>query len=210
MTRRPARDIPGAVATGRDPLLETSWSYIEHTTMDDFRAEDWRTLNRQRERYRAQTLASQVLRLLAASEHDASFGYQVNNYHHSLQTAALIYRDGGDDEDVALGLLHDVGFTLCPQRHAQFAAAIIGPYLSERNEWILLNHPAFQAHHIHGCPGIDRRAREAFRGHPWFEAAAYWVEHYDIVSIDPGIEIPPLAFFEPLVQRFFSRPARGA
>ena len=210
MTTPSTADIPGAVAPGRDALLEPSWSYMQHTSMEHFRTEDWNILNRQREQYRTSTLASRALRLLAAQQHDASFGYQVNNYHHSLQTAVLVHRDGLDEEDIVLGLLHDVGFTLAPQYHEAFADAIIGPYLSEKNRWILLNHPLFQAHHIHGMAGVDPRAREVFRGHPWFEDCANWVRRYDIVAIDPDIAVPPLEFFEPMVQRFFARPPNPA
>ena len=203
------RRIPGAVAPGRDPLLDDSWSYVEHTTLDDVRAADWSTLNAQRELYRGRTLADQVLRLLAVSKDDPTFGYQVNNYHHSLQTATLMYRDGLDDEQVVMGLLHDVGFTICPEQHAEFAANILRPYLSERTEWILLMHPVFQAHHIHEYPGVDSSARERLRGHPWFEDCARFVERYDIVSIDPRIEVPPLSFFEPMVRSLFEHPRHG-
>lgn len=202
------RPLPEMSATGLDPLLDDDWSHVEHTNLDSFRAPDWALLNAQRERYRQQTLFNHVLRLLSVSEHDPTFGYQVNNYHHSLQTATLMYRNGLDEEDVVMGLLHDVGFTICPDCHAEFAASILSPYLSERNEWILLKHPEFQAHHIHGYPGVDRSAREIYRGHAWFEDCALFVERYDIPTIDPGIEVPPLSFFEPMVQRFFERPQR--
>lgn len=206
LNSRTTRTIPNTEPTGRDPLLREGWSHIAHTNLDHLRAGDWALLDSQREIYRAQTLASQVLRLLSVSERDATFGYQVNNYHHCLQTAALMYRDGLDEEDVVLGLLHDIGFTLCPDRHEEFAATLLGPYMSERNVWVLLKHPVFQAYHIHERPDVARDAREAYRGHPWFEDCARFVERYDIPTIDPGIEIPQLSFFEPMVQRFFQRP----
>ena len=154
------------------------------------------------------TLATHVLRSLAVTENDPTYGYQVNNYHHSLQTATLMYRDGLDEQEVVMGLLHDVGLTICPERHEEIAAVLIGPYLSERNTWVLRKHPVFQAYHLHESPGVDRDAREAYRGHPWFDDCARFVECYDIPSIDPAIEIPPLAFFEPSVRRFFERPIR--
>ncbi|MCH9674438.1 MAG: phosphohydrolase [Gammaproteobacteria bacterium] len=193
-------------APGKDALLHPDWCYIEHTTLDDFEANDWKVLNKQRESYRAETLAQHVLRLLSVSKDDPTFGYQVNNYHHSLQTATLMYKDGLAENDVVLGLLHDIGFTLCPDTHAEFAANVLGPYLSARNRWILLQHPVFQTHHIHGYPGLDSRAREALRGHQWFEDCAHFVERYDIISIDPGLEVPALEFFVPMVHRFFAHP----
>ena len=203
-----SRAVEESYRPGRDPLLEAGWQYMAPTTLDEFRTSDWETLNAQRETYRARTLCEQVLRLLSASKDDATFGYQINKYHHSLQTATLMLRDGLPEEDVMLGLLHDIGFTLCPDTHAEFAACVIGPYLSERNEWILRQHPIFQTHHIHGYAGLDERAREQFNGHPWFEDCANFVARYDVVSIDPDIEVAPLSFFEPMVQRFFAKPKR--
>ena len=198
-----------ARAPGRDPLLRTDFSYVEHTSLDHFSGADWQTLNAQRECFRQSQLATQVLRQLESQRHDPSFGYQVNNYHHSLQTATLMLEDGLPEEDVVLGLLHDIGFTVCPDTHAEYAACVLGPYLSERNLFVLRHHPVFQAHHIHDCDGIDREAREALRGHRWFEDCARFVERYDIVAIDPNIAVPPLRFFEPMVRRFFARPAGG-
>lgn len=207
MTERDA-DAPPLTETGRDPLLDSSWSYVAATRLDDFTAADWSTLHAQRETYRGRLLAEHVLRMLTASQHDPTFGYQVNNYHHSLQCATLMHLDGLDEEDVVLGLLHDIGFTLCPERHAEFAACLLAPYLSERNEWILLKHPEFQAFHIHGHPGLDENARDRYRGHRWYDDCARFVERYDVVSIDPAIEIAPLEFFQPMVERFFERPRR--
>jgi predicted HD phosphohydrolase len=198
-------DPPEGSPTGRDPLLREDWRYIEHARLDDFGAEDWRTLNAQREIYRERTLWRHALRLLEVSRDDPTFGYQVNNYHHSLQTATLMLRDGLPEQDVVMGLLHDVGFTLCPDTHAEFAVHLLGPYLNERNRWILLHHPTFQTHHIHGYPGLDPAARERFRGHPWFQDCAEFVARYDVCSIDPSLSIAPLSFFEPMVQRFFAR-----
>lgn len=198
----------GGERPGQDPLLKSHWQYIAPTRLDDFGSADWHMLNTQREQYRAELLSAHVLRLLSASKDDPTFGYQINNYHHSLQTATLMYRDGLPEQDVMLGLLHDIGFTLCPDTHAEFAACVLGPYLSERNEWILRQHPVFQTHHIHGYPGLDEQAREQFNGHPWFEDCADFVARYDVVSIDPDVDIAPMDFFEPMVHRFFARPLR--
>lgn len=204
--RAAPRSLPGAARTGRDPLLDDAWGYIERRCLDDFDTADWHRLNAQREQFRERTLWRHALRLLAITRDDPTFGYQVNNYHHSLQTATMMYRDGLPEEDVVMGLLHDVGFTLCPDAHAAFAENLLGPYLSERNRFILLHHPDFQTHHIHGYPGLDPAARERFRGHRFFDDCADFVERYDVRAIDPDLAVPPLAFFEPMVRRFFERP----
>lgn len=191
---------------GRDRLLRDSFRYMEHTTLETFEAADWAVLNRQRGEYASEQLAEQVLRMLVVSRDDPTFGYQINNYHHCLQTATLMMGDGLDDETVVMGLLHDLGFTVCPDSHAEFAATILGPYLSDRNLWVLLQHAVFQQYHIHEYPGLEENARERFRGHPDFEAAATFVERYDIVAINPNVDTAPIEVFEPLVNRFFERP----
>ncbi len=204
MSRESANTRPPA----RSALLRDDWAYVEKTTLDAFDADDWALINEQRAQYNGEEIARQMLRLLAVSRDDPTFGYQVNNYRHSVQTATLMREDGLDEETVVLGLLHDVGFTLCPERHAELAAELIGPYLGERNEWVLRMHPVFQQRHIHGYPGLDEKACEVYRGHPHFEAAARFVERYDVVAIDPSAREAPLEEFEPLVRRLFQRPRR--
>ena len=43
------------------------------------------------------------------------------------------YRDGRDDEYVVCALLHDIGDILAPANHADFAATLLEPYISEKN-----------------------------------------------------------------------------
>ena len=191
------------------PLLDSRWRYVDKLSLEAFTSTDWATLNTQRAQYHAQEQARQVLRMLAGSEHDASFGYQVNNYRHSLQSATMALRDGLDEEDVVVALLHDIGFIACPQRHGEFAAALLGAYVSERNEWMLRRHAIFQDVHSTHHPDIDRHARERWRGHPHFEWAANFVARYDQATIDPSYDCAPLAHFEPMVRRVFARPPRA-
>jgi predicted HD phosphohydrolase len=191
------------------PLLEPSWQFVPKVAMQDFTREDWDLINRQRGPYYRQEQGRQVLRMLAASEHDPGFGYMVNNYRHCLQSATMALRDGLDEEDVVVCLLHDIGFVACPDTHGEFAAALLGPYVSERNHWMLLRHPIFQQAHAPHLPGADPQARERWRGHPHFEWAATFVERYDQAACDPHFDCAPLSVFEPLVHRLFARvPAR--
>ena len=188
------------------PLLQPDWQFVEKAAMRDFTPQDWEVINRQRRPYYQQEQARQVLRMLAASEHDASFGYMVNNYRHSLQSATMALRDGLDEEDVVVCLLHDIGFVVCPDTHGDFAASLLAPYVSERNHWMLQRHPVFQQLHAPHLPGCDRHARERWRGHPHFEWAATFVEKYDQAAADPDYDCAPLSVFEPMVYRLFARP----
>ena len=191
----------------RATLLRTDWQYIDKNSLELFEPSDWTLLNRQRSVYLARQQAEQVLRMLSASKMDSSFGYQVNNYQHCLQSATMAHQDGLDEEDVVVALLHDIGFITAPDTHGDFAAALLGPYISGRNHWMLRHHALFQNIHCPGLPGIDLNAREKWRGHPYFEWTARFVADYDQAAIDPDFENLPLEFFEPMVQRIFARPA---
>lgn len=192
----------------KSPLADPSWRYVDKPSLDDFDAADWRVINAQRGPYMAQHQATQVLRLLTGSRDDPSFGYAVNNYRHCVQCATLALRDGLDEETIVVALLHDVGFTLCPDTHGEFAAALMGPYIGEANLWMLRHHAAFQTHHIHGHPDVDPKARERWRGQPHFEWTARFVERYDQRTIQAGLEEAPLETFEPMVKRIFARSPR--
>ncbi len=192
----------------RDRLLHPDWQYIEHRSMDDYDSDDWLIMNRQRGEYLAEERARQALELLAASRDAPTFGYLINNYEHCLQTATLLYRDGHDEETVVTGLFHDVGFVVCPENHERFAADLVRPFVSEKNVWMLEHHEIFQRIHLHGFYATENpdfiHAREKWRGHPYFDWTAEFVERYDIVAIDPDIENLPIEFFEPMVRRVFA------
>ena len=108
------------------PLMQADWHYVNKSSLEEFSRADWQTLLSQRQVYYREQQARQVLRMLADSEHDATFGYRVNNYRHCLQSATLALRDGRDEEDIVVSLLHDVGFIACPDSHGEFAAALLG------------------------------------------------------------------------------------
>jgi predicted HD phosphohydrolase len=189
-------------------LLKADWQYIEKISLEDFAIEDWTVMNRQRAEYQASEQATQVIRMLAASADDSTFGYMVNNYRHSLQSATMCLRDGRDEETIVVALLHDVGFITCPATHGSFAAELMSPYVSDQHYWMLQRHAIFQDIHAPTFPGVDANARERWRGHPHFEWAAEFVAKYDQDATDPNYECAPLAHFEPMVKRIFARPPK--
>ena len=196
------------VSGERSPLAESGGSYVESPSLDDLSTREWEFLDRQRRPYLAQEQATQALEMLAAQKDAPTFGYQVNNYEHCLQSATLALRAGEDEETVVCTLFHDVGFIVCNDCHGEFAAQMLRPYISERNFWMLERHMYFQAvHHIHH-PVADRNVRERWRGHPHFEYAAEWVAKYDQNAISAAFENASLADFEPMVRRVFARVPR--
>ncbi len=107
------RCIFQATAQGsKSPLADEEWCYVDKPALDEFTAEDWALLEKQRQPYFAEQRATQALRMLAAMADDASFGYAINNYWHCLQSATMVMRDGHDDETIVVALFHDLGFTL--------------------------------------------------------------------------------------------------
>ena len=193
-------------ASRYSPLADPQWRYIAKVSLEDFSGDDWRQMEQQRAAYLARLQADQVLRLLSASENDPTFGYMVNNYRHCLQSATMMLRDGRDEEDVVVALLHDVGFTTCPLLHGDFAACLLGAYVSERNHWMLQHHATFQNLHSPHFPGVDPHERERWKGHPHFDWTAEFVARYDQDACDPQYVCEPLQTFVPMVRNIFARP----
>lgn len=187
------------------PLAHADWRHIEKIALEDFQSEEWHVLEDQRRRYLADHQADQALRLLTASQHDPSFGYMVNNYQHCLQSATMVLRDGLDEEDVVVALLHDVGFIACPLLHGDFAAALLGAYISDRNYWMLKHHATFQNLHSPHLPGVKQHERDVWAGHPHFAWTAEFVAKYDQAAADPDYPNEPIDTFEPMVRRIFAR-----
>jgi predicted HD phosphohydrolase len=136
-------------------------------------------------------------------------GYAVDRLTHSLQTATRARRDGRDDEYVVCALLHDIGDTLASANHADLAATILEPFVSERNHWIVKHHAIFQGYYFFHHLGLDRNMRDRFRDHPWWRDCAEFCEKYDQNSFDPGYDTEPLAAFEPALRKVFAAPRKS-
>jgi predicted HD phosphohydrolase len=102
--------------------------------------------------------------------------------------------------------VHDIGDTLGPANHADVAASIVRPYVSEKNHWIIEKHAMFQGYYFFHFLGLDRNMRDQFRGHPHFEATAQFCHLFDQNSFDPAFKSMPLEAFVPMIGRVFSRP----
>ncbi|HWB67525.1 MAG TPA: HD domain-containing protein [Mycobacteriales bacterium] len=140
---------------------------------------------------------------------DGDFGgFAVDRLTHSLQTATRAYRANRDDEYVFCALLHDIGDTLGSANHADVAAAIVKPYVSERHHWMVAKHAIFQGYYYFHLLGGDRDAREQFRGHEWFDDTAEFCAEFDQNSFDPAYDTLPLEHFEPLLRAQFAAPKR--
>jgi predicted HD phosphohydrolase len=155
----------------------------------------------------ARDLPNRVLAHLQLLEGDCG-GFAVDRMEHSLQSASLAFRDGMDEEYVVCALLHDIGDTLCTANHAELAATVLKPFVSEENRWMLEHHGIFQGYYFFHYLGLDRNMREQFRGHPNFERTALFCARHDQNAFDPAYDTMPLEAFVPLVRRVMARPKR--
>src|ERR1700690_199103 len=153
-------------------------------------------------------LADRVLAHLKMLKGDCG-GFSVDRLEHSLQSATLAYRDRMDEEYVVCALLHDMGDILASTNHAELAATILKPFVSEENWWLLQHHGIFQGYYFFHHLGLDRNMREQFRGHPNFERTALFCERHDQNAFDSNYATMPLEFFVPMVQRVMARPKRS-
>jgi predicted HD phosphohydrolase len=156
----------------------------------------------------AQKLPDRVLAHLKLLAGDYG-GFAVDRLQHSLQTATRAHRAGEDEEYVVCALLHDIGDTLGTFNHADIGAAVLRPFVSDGNHWMLEKHGIFQGYYFFQHIGLDRNMREEFRGHPQFERTALFCERYDGPAFDPHADTMPLTAFEPMVRRVFAAPKRS-
>jgi predicted HD phosphohydrolase len=178
---------------------------VSFRRMQDGTREDYLLLD-QSERDYAVGLPDRVLGALRRLDHSLD-GYPLSRLGHSLQVATRALADGADDELVLAALIHDIGDELAPYNHAEFAAAIIRPYVRAEVSWIVEQHGLFQNYYYVHYLGGNRDGRDRFKGHQWYAACAAFCERWDQASFDPDYPTRPLADFEPLVRRIFSRPA---
>ena len=101
-------------------------------------------------------------------------------------------------------LLHDIGDTLGCYNHFDIAAAILKPFVSDANLWMVQHHGIFQGYYFFHHIGLDRNMRDQFAGHPHFERTAEFCALYDNPAFDPKGETLPISEFEPMVRRVFS------
>jgi len=181
----------------------TAAETVHFTRMDEGTLEDYQLLDRLYKKLDLE-LFDNVVGLLDRLRGD-KMGYKIDRYDHSLQTATRALRDGADEETVVVALLHDIGDTLAPWNHSDLAAAILQPYLSPDNHWLVRHHGIFQGYYFWHHGGGDRFARERYRGHAMFERTAEFCERWDQASFDLNYDTLPFTAFEPMVRRLFAR-----
>lgn len=176
-------------------------------SMQESTREDWQLIGGEFMQFTT-GLPARVIKHLQILEGDYG-GFPVDRYTHSLQTATRALRDGRDEEYVVCALLHDIGDTLGSFNHPDIAAAILKPFVSEANHWMVQNHGIFQGHYFFHHIGLDRDMRDNFKGHPHYERTAEFCALYDNPAFDPKAETLPISEFEPMLRRVMAQPKQS-
>jgi predicted HD phosphohydrolase len=177
------------------------------TTMVNGTAEDWMIIGLNILSF-SKGLPDRVLKHLKLLEGDYG-GFAVDRFTHCLQTATRAHRAGRDEEYVVCALLHDIGDTLGSYNHADIAAAILKPFVSEENHWMVEKHAIFQGYYFFHYLGLDRDLRDQFRDHPFYARTEEFCREYDSPAFDSKAETLPLEFFEPMVRRVMAKPKQS-
>jgi predicted HD phosphohydrolase len=161
-------------------------------------AEDWALITPQLALTQSH-VPDRILGLLQAMGSDYG-GFPVTRLEHSLQTATRAERDGRDEEYVLCALLHDIGDMLSPFNHPAVAAAVLRPFVSKANHWMIAHHGIFQGYYFWHYIGLDKETREKYRTSPYFEYTEEFCAKYDSPAFDAEYKSEPLEHFAPLVR----------
>ncbi|NNF15864.1 MAG: HD domain-containing protein [Gammaproteobacteria bacterium] len=175
--------------------------------MSDSTQDDWNLIISEQIQFMAK-LPDRILAHMELLENDYG-GFPVDRLQHCLQTANLAAEAGEDDEYVVCALLHDIGDTLGSLNHADVAAVILQPFVTEENHWMVKHHAIFQGYNFFHYLGLDRNMREQFRDSAHYQRTQDFVEKYDNLAFDAKAPRLSLALFEPLVRKVFSTPKQS-
>ena len=176
---------------------------VKFIQMKDGTKEDYLLLEKHEKKFIEKT-PSRILKYMGSLTSTIE-GYQVSRLEHSLQSATRALKEKANDEMIVATLLHDIGDELAFHNHAEFAATMLKPYVSERTHWIVEKHGIFQlyyyAHHL----GNNKNEREKYKGHKYYKDTIDFCENWDQKSFDPNFKSLTLKDFEPYVKKIFSR-----
>ena len=175
--------------------------------MTESTQEDWGIIAEHMKPFLA-SLPDRVLAHLKLLDGDYG-GYPVDRLEHCLQTATRALRDGRDEEYIVCALLHDIGDTLGPSNHADVAATILEPYISEENHWIVKHHGIFQGYYFFHHVGLNQHGRDEYKDSPYYQACVDFCHLYDQNSFDKNYDSEPLDTFVPMVQRVLAMPKKS-
>jgi predicted HD phosphohydrolase len=175
------------------------------TTMLEGTSQDWEQISAAHGVHQREAAPAQIMDCLARLG-AMKLGFAADQLTHSLMTATLARRAGANDEEVVAALCHDIGKLFSIPNHGPISAELLKPYVSDGLYQAIYWHQDFQGAHYFAFVGKDPKARERFRGEPWFAIAEKLVDEWDAPAFDPEFAVDPLESFAPEVQRVFCQP----
>ena len=172
--------------------------------MEDSTADDWKVILHEQLKF-VSALPDRILAHLKLLRGDYG-GFPIDRLEHSLQAAHLAAEAGEDDEYVICALLHDIGDTLGSTNHPDVSSAILQPFVSEANYWMVKHHGIFQGYNFFHHLGMDRNMRDKLKNAEHYERTARFVKKYDNPAFDASADKLSLSAFEPALRRVFSNP----
>ena len=176
---------------------------VKFNQMKDGTKEEYMLLDKHEKKYIA-TTGTRLLKFMGGLNNTLE-GYQITRLEHSLQTATRALNDKASDEMIVASLLHDIGDVLAPLNHAECAAAILKPYVSEKTHWIIDKHGIFQMYYYAHHFGGNKDEREKYKEHKYYKETIDFCENWDQKSFDPNFKSLSLKDFEPYVKKIFNR-----
>ena len=169
--------------------------------------EDWQIIIREQQKFMS-GVSDRILQHMRLLEGDYG-GFPIDRLQHCLQTAERAAEAGEDDEYVVCALLHDIGDTLGSFNHADVAAAILQPFVSEANHWMIKHHAIFQGYNFFHHLSMDRNMRDQFKGSEHYERTARFIAKYDNLAFDDSHPALSLDLFAPLVRKVMAQPKQS-
>ena len=182
-------------------------AHATFSRIEDSTAADWQLIGGEFLQF-TRTLPDRVMAHLKLLDGDYG-GFPIDRYKHCLQTATRALHDGRDEEYVVCALLHDIGDTLGTFNHADIGAAIVEPFVSDENHWMVKHHAIFQGHFFFHHIGLDRNLRDNFKAHPSYERTAEFCQKYDNPAFSATATTLPIAEFEPMLRRVMAQPRKS-
>ena len=178
-------------------------STVKFTEMKNGSKEDYLLLDKYEQEYINGT-ADRILKFMSGLNSTLE-GYKITRLEHSLQTATRAFNDKANEEIIVAALLHDIGDELAPLNHAEYAATVLKPYVSEKTHWIIQKHGEFQMYYYAPHLGKDKNLRNKYKDHKYYKDTLNFCEKWDQASFDPNYKSLTLKDFEPLVRKIFAR-----
>ena len=176
---------------------------MSFTRMDQSTAEDWMKIGGEVAKRQSQMPA--MIKSMLKQLEDQVDGFAMNQLQHGLQTATRAVRDGASEEMIVAALCHDIGKVISVVNHPAIAAEILKPYVANETYEIIRTHQDFQGKHYYAHFGMDPNLRQQHERQPWFELAKKFTDEWDQAAFDPNYETLPLEYFEPMIDRVFSK-----